>query len=526
MSGAMDLLATTPLKQSAPAALRTQDADRTSDQAPIGTAEAKTGFASDLAEEEAELAAAASVASEPAVASAEPAVAEPQTASEPALNTVALEAAGIAAMNAFIFPTTEAQALQSLPTDALVDDVVVATVLPATHAMTAAVSTPAAAETPAAMSALGAVPNTEPSARTTTTASALPEAAESGDKATQVTNAPLQAEAKPAATPVLKAARDAQTVVQASAIETISTATSTVHAATPTVAAPVASALEAAVSSESAAPAVTTETPRKLARPVAARPAASNEASLAPLATEAPALADSGDATLPVAAVGAASGQQDLLSGERADVASTLTAERGGLAAVSATPSLTPVTATLALPAQPIATHASTNIALVGNEPQRALTPAERQFAVDEVRMHLATARPEVTIILDPPALGEVHVHLMVQQGAVKAEIRAEHSDVADSLRAELVTLRNALEEAGLTVADVQVKTRDDGRASTQNSAQHDLQREERQSAANSREKNAGARLQATQDASTRRAATARNQRKNSSGVNALDVTI
>jgi|GEM_PF-5233348 flagellar hook-length control protein FliK len=122
----------------------------------------------------------------------------------------------------------------------------------------------------------------------------------------------------------------------------------------------------------------------------------------------------------------------------------------------------------------------------------RSLTPVERQYAVEEVRMHLSAARPEVSIILDPPALGEVHVRLVVQQGAVKAEIRAEHGDVADSLRAEIVTLRNALEDAGLAVADVQVKTRDDGRTPTDANASHQrFLRDARQDAQDQRRREA-----------------------------------
>lgn len=91
-----------------------------------------------------------------------------------------------------------------------------------------------------------------------------------------------------------------------------------------------------------------------------------------------------------------------------------------------------------------------------------ALNAQERAEAIAQVRVHLAEARPEVTIILDPPALGEVHVRMSLHQGELHAKITARNSDVANALRQDMHGLRSALQEAGLSVVHVDIRSRDD----------------------------------------------------------------
>lgn len=517
IAGAMDLLAATPLKQGAPAALRRQDDLRPAEPTQATATEPKAGFASDLALEEAGLAAATSAANEPS-AVAEPAPAEPAAASEPGTMAATLEAAGIAAMNAFIFPTLEVQVPQSLETAALVDGMDALPVSPTANAAPLAADTTVA---PLAAPAPTAVTNRTTGLARPASTSAVPVEAATSEKAPAATTEATVPATQPA--PQTNAAPDAAEALQVDVSEVRATTTNTLPAAVAASVAPEFAA-NSATAVDNATSVLNTATPRKTPRPAEARQSTNNASLAAPFGAETATFADEGSALLPVAETVAPALKDDVQVHDDKPDTAPLAAEGGTLASISGTPARTPAHVTPALAGPSLAAPLNTTISIGGNEPQRALTPAERQFAVEEVRMHLAEARPEVSIILDPPALGEVHVHLMVQQGAVKAEIRAEHADVADSLRAELATLRSALEEAGLTVADVQVKTRDDGRL--QNSAQHDLQREQRQGMATNREKDADARFNATQDAPTRRSTTARTARTNTAGANALDVTI
>jgi flagellar hook-length control protein FliK len=233
--------------------------------------------------------------------------------------------------------------------------------------------------------------------------------------------------------------------------------------------------------------------PAALAKPAASNPASKGAAIAAPLSAElveGPESLSAMDSPLnPVlSATEAGSAHQDLSQGASQQNAEFAGHVRGTLLEAPSSSSQPEAPGPLAalVPNSPTSAQGAASVAAQDN--LRSLTPAERQYAVEEVRMHLSAARPEVSIILDPPALGEVHVHLVVQQGAVKAEIRAEHGDVADSLRAEIATLRNALEDAGLTVADVQVKTRDDGRAPTDaNASQQRFLRDAKQDAQDQR---------------------------------------
>jgi flagellar hook-length control protein FliK len=79
-----------------------------------------------------------------------------------------------------------------------------------------------------------------------------------------------------------------------------------------------------------------------------------------------------------------------------------------------------------------------------------------RQVAVQVRRV--ATEMPrEITVRLDPPMLGTLHVTVQERNGELVARIESPHQAVCQSLDQRLPELRQALEDAGIRVSNCQV---------------------------------------------------------------------
>ncbi|MDR2892501.1 MAG: flagellar hook-length control protein FliK [Deltaproteobacteria bacterium] len=73
----------------------------------------------------------------------------------------------------------------------------------------------------------------------------------------------------------------------------------------------------------------------------------------------------------------------------------------------------------------------------------------------------------QITLRLDPPDLGRLTLNLTVQNGEVKALIRAEQSEVTQVVSEQLAQIKASLEEQGLKVTSLEVETQTQSRAGT-----------------------------------------------------------
>lgn len=72
---------------------------------------------------------------------------------------------------------------------------------------------------------------------------------------------------------------------------------------------------------------------------------------------------------------------------------------------------------------------------------------------------NLQNGASRLTLQLEPENLGQVHLTLQVQGKEVRALIRTEHQDVTRVLAEQLAQVRESLEQQGLRVAELEVKT-------------------------------------------------------------------
>ena len=91
------------------------------------------------------------------------------------------------------------------------------------------------------------------------------------------------------------------------------------------------------------------------------------------------------------------------------------------------------------------------------------LARAHRQEIFDQVQnglLHNAhNGATRLTLQLDPKDLGQIALILSVHEGELRATIRAERPESAAALSEQLAELKNTLEEQGIKVAELEVKT-------------------------------------------------------------------
>lgn len=87
-----------------------------------------------------------------------------------------------------------------------------------------------------------------------------------------------------------------------------------------------------------------------------------------------------------------------------------------------------------------------------------------RDSVFKQILMKLAPDGGEMHLRLDPPELGEVDLHMVVEQGnKLSLTIATERQDLTQLLQRHLDELKQSLQAAGLEVTDAQVRTRDGG---------------------------------------------------------------
>jgi flagellar hook-length control protein FliK len=90
-------------------------------------------------------------------------------------------------------------------------------------------------------------------------------------------------------------------------------------------------------------------------------------------------------------------------------------------------------------------------------EPSTGQVSLER--ILDQVKIRLAPQRPEVTIVIDPPELGRLHLRLSMHKGALSATVTADDPRVTRAFEADLGRLVRTLDEAGIRVGSVEIRT-------------------------------------------------------------------
>ena len=96
----------------------------------------------------------------------------------------------------------------------------------------------------------------------------------------------------------------------------------------------------------------------------------------------------------------------------------------------------------------------------------------------------------QLTLQLDPKDLGQLSLILTAREGEIRATIRAENAETAAALSEQLEHLRTVLEEQGLKVAELEVKTglqNDTNQQHWQGSQEHNQRYEAEQQARNKR---------------------------------------
>ena len=101
--------------------------------------------------------------------------------------------------------------------------------------------------------------------------------------------------------------------------------------------------------------------------------------------------------------------------------------------------------APIAAPGMPIAT--SPAVVAESGAPAPAWVMAQ---IADAARTQLKGDRKELTIVLDPPELGAIHIKVSTRGGEVLATIQTVHHAVREILDARLPELRQTLADAGL----------------------------------------------------------------------------
>ncbi|MDH7481906.1 MAG: flagellar hook-length control protein FliK [Armatimonadota bacterium] len=81
---------------------------------------------------------------------------------------------------------------------------------------------------------------------------------------------------------------------------------------------------------------------------------------------------------------------------------------------------------------------------------------------VRAARMHVSDSTADITLRLDPPNLGVVHLNVVAERGMVTANIRVGTEAVRQALEADLSMLRESLTNAGIHVDAISVTIGDD----------------------------------------------------------------
>jgi hypothetical protein len=134
-------------------------------------------------------------------------------------------------------------------------------------------------------------------------------------------------------------------------------------------------------------------------------------------------------------------------------------------------------------PQAPLPTPAAAGSYRTTTAAQVRLLDHARDSVFKQILLHLRDDGGEMRLRLQPPELGELDLHLVVEKGSsLRLSIAAERADLAAMLERHLDALKQTLQEQGLQVAHAEVRTQGDGAH-----RQHGARRDERGADANER---------------------------------------
>ena len=76
---------------------------------------------------------------------------------------------------------------------------------------------------------------------------------------------------------------------------------------------------------------------------------------------------------------------------------------------------------------------------------------------VDNIRLNVSQDTTSIEMQLNPENLGRVYVHLSAKEGTVNAQFTATNEVVKEALEAQIVTLKENLNQAGVKVDAVEI---------------------------------------------------------------------
>ena len=111
---------------------------------------------------------------------------------------------------------------------------------------------------------------------------------------------------------------------------------------------------------------------------------------------------------------------------------------------------------------------------------------------VDNIRLNVSQDTTSIEMQLNPENLGRVYVHLSAKEGTVNAQLTATNEVVKEALEAQIVTLKENLNQAGVKVDAVEITVSSHGfeRNLEQDQSREEQEGEYQEAAAKQRRRN------------------------------------
>lgn len=85
-----------------------------------------------------------------------------------------------------------------------------------------------------------------------------------------------------------------------------------------------------------------------------------------------------------------------------------------------------------------------------------------RQTLLDQVQEAASSGTPSIKLVLHPEALGTVHLHVQIVDGAVSAVIKVDHPEVGKAISQQLDSLRQSFQTQGIKIDKLEVNVSGD----------------------------------------------------------------
>ena len=134
------------------------------------------------------------------------------------------------------------------------------------------------------------------------------------------------------------------------------------------------------------------------------------------------------------------------------------TAQTGNNISV-ATPTTDAMTVAPSEAAPAVAAQPITSAGATPTQQARPLEIPDVSDLLEQVRVRLSPKRPEITVLLDPPELGRLFIKLAMKGGELAATVTVDNARVARLFEGDVGRLYRTLDEAGIRVVEVEIRT-------------------------------------------------------------------